>query len=179
MQRIKTTKFKTPTIKKEHAKSAMYLVIIVAILIFGSKIMKFIGSFIPSDVKGEAKEDQQFQLATVSKALDTETKKTKLSMPEYKYAELAINIYNILDNRNYLTGSYNNFQLRQQFYLLQNTADWLKLQLAFGVKPLQYGFLPPRTADISIIKLGILLDQEDKDLLNKRFQEKKIAFSFT
>lgn len=175
----KSKSFSIPKVEKSGAKSLIWIGIVILVWFFMGKIAKLIAGFFPVDTKGQQEQNQNQQLSAVKTQLNKEVTKSPLTLPDYKYDELANNIYKIIDNRNYITGGYDNAQLRAQFYLLQKNVDWLKLQSAWGAnRAFTYGLIP-RTALLSLTDLGLLLDSEDKKLLNQRFQQKKILFSFT
>lgn len=163
---------------KTSGQTAFWAVVIIAIFVFGKKMMSAISGIFPTDTKAEHLVQQQNEVNSLQNTLNSIVKKNKLTYPNHVYEQIANAIYDVIDKRNYLTGSYNNRQLRDQFYLLQNTSDWLKLQIIWGVRDFTYGILPPRTEHLTLAKLGILMDNEDKKYLNQRFSEKKIAYAF-
>jgi len=151
------------------AKDVILLAVLIGILLF---IKGMFSKIIPTDVDGSTEENQHNTVSAAQNQLSS-SNQPKATLPAFMYSQIADNIFDIIDSRNFITGSYDNFALRKQIYLLQNSTDYLKTVVAFGVRPIKVGL---HSESLTLPKILMLADDEDKKLLNKRSLEKKLGF---
>jgi hypothetical protein len=159
---------------KKGTNGIMLDIVKVVILFF---VLKWIAGmakkFIPTDVTGITSDNMENAINQAQNQVNS-SNQPKQTLTDGMISQIAETMYDIIDTRNKITGSYDNFAFRKQAYLWQNSTDYYKTVVKFGVRPIKVGLFGSEM--LTLPKVLILLDDEDKKELNKRALQKKLPF---